>query len=136
MSKATFDHIRDDGRGVCMEFTLEPRYKGCKRVDLSQLADGRTALLAVGDGGGPVPELDDGSDGILFQSETHMEATEALAQIGYEAVGMPKTVKRRISFSVEQTGTTADSRQAILNRLVSKLIEEWKDAPISIELVE
>ena len=128
MKKATFVGIDPNGRGVCMRFRLEPAYRGAANAFLST-ARGDTVVLAAGRDWGPLPELGDGSPGVLFAAPGAVGAKEAFASLGYEAVGTPAPVTRRVTMVWLQAGTAADSREAIVNRARNG----WDEPTVTIE---
>lgn len=114
MKKATFVEIAPNGRGIGMRFRLEPAHKGAANALLS-VAGGETAVFAADGDWVPVPAGEAG-DGILFEAPGAVGAAEAFASFGYEAVGAPAPVTRRVTMVWTQAGTAADSREAIVNR--------------------
>lgn len=127
MKKATFVEIDPNGRGVGMRFRLEPAHKGMVNALLS-VANGETAVFAADGDWSPVP-VGEADDGLLFAAPGTVGAKEAFASIGYEAVGTPAPVTRKVTMVWTQTGTTADSREAIVNRARNG----WDEPIVTIE---
>lgn len=116
MNRAVFDGVNDHGHGILLKFRLEPAYKGASRAYYSTLPGGATVILAANGDYGPMPELDDGTPGILFEGDKETGAAEAFASFGYAAEGVPGAVRRRVTMVYEVAGTAADSKKAVVTR--------------------
>lgn len=117
MKRAIFDGVDERGRGVCLKFRLEPAHKGATRAFYSTLPGVATVILATNGDYGPMPALDDGTTGVLFEgAEENACPVEAFGSFGYAAEGVPAAVRRRVTLVYEVAGTAADSKEAIVAR--------------------